>query len=65
MTFHYTNKQTGERKVFGSWAAIAQHTTINFHTLEYHFTRLKKTVYETDEFVIEKTKIIRSKRINS
>lgn len=64
MTFHYTNKETGERKVFGSMVAISQHTTLNKHTLQYHFGRLKKVVYEDDTCVIEKTEIIRSKRIN-
>ena len=62
MIFHYTNKATEERLVFGSIIAISQHTELKPDKLYYHFTRLKKIVYEDDTHYIKKTKIIRSKQ---
>lgn len=62
MIFHYTNKQTEERLVFGSITAISQHTHLKKNMLYYHFGKKNKTVYEDSLYRIEKTEIIRSKQ---
>ena len=58
--FIYYNKQTKDSFAFGSITAISQHTTLKKDKLYYHFTRLKKRVYEDDTHYIKKSTIIRS-----
>ena len=49
---------------FGSITAISQHIDLKKDKLYYHFTRLKKSVYEDDTYYIKKTKVIRSSTSN-
>lgn len=63
--FWFYNKQEDSSFVFGSITAITQHTTLKKDKLYYHFTRLKKSVYEDDMYYIKKTNVIRSSTSNN
>ena len=62
MAYIYLDKSTYEVKAFSSIKALHLDTKINLDTLYYHFTRLKKDVYERDNYKIAKVDIISSKR---
>lgn len=55
-------KINGTPAVCSSLVAVSKTTFINYSTLIYHFSRMKRNEYEDDRFRIAKTKLIRSKR---
>lgn len=58
--FH--NKTTNELIPFSNLPAISQNSTLNLDTLKYHFYRKKSKEWETDNFRIVRTDLIKSKR---
>jgi len=55
-------RKKGEPIVCGSIKAVSQETGINVNTLYYQLSRKKKDRYQIDEFIILKTKVVRSKK---
>ena len=59
--FHH--KKHGYYQAFTNLKALADYTLINYDTLKYQFTRMKRDRYEIDEIVIVRTDPKKSKRI--
>lgn len=58
----YHNKINDQLLAFSSLKAISINTGINYDTLIYQFSRLKREFYERDEFRVVRTELIRSER---
>lgn len=59
--FWYLNKQTNAAEIFGSISAICENTGLKLDTLYYHFSRMKRREFESENIRIVKCQVIRSK----
>ena len=59
MPFHYTNKKTGEVKIFSNYKYIPNHIDVTISQLVYCFTRKKLLIYENETHKICKLPLIK------
>lgn len=59
--FWYLDKQTNAPGIFGSISALCDHTGLKPDQLYYHFSRMKRSEFENENFRIVKCPVKRSK----
>ncbi len=58
--FWLLNKKTNAPGIFGSISAICENTDLKPDNLYYHFSRMKRSEFENENFRIVKCKVGRS-----
>jgi len=60
--FWFLNKQTNTPEIFGSISAICENTGLKPDNLYYHFSRMKRSEFENENYRIVKCKVKRFNR---